>query len=253
MEDMMDFEGLTKERTSGTRQAREQFVSRFERQRSVIFVEGMHSFRSNDEVALDLEETFKKPETEKRSSIGNSQEIQLTPSSKQFRENEDNKTQSIKRFELSPSESISSDSNERNEVNIVAALEIGIKDVKSKINPFQIVYKMRERLSVIRNTNRKHQSIETASKYMELDLSKYVDDIWDLDEQKIGLFPDDDYALTYRDNQDTLPAIFEDDGRFVMIDGLIQLIPESEPIFSVPFMRKSIYGATAQKGQIMWK
>jgi len=250
---MKDCEGVMKETTtSGTRQALELLLRQFERQSSVNFVEGMHSFRSNDEVALDLEETFKKPE--KRPSVCNSQEIQLTPSSKQFGENEDNSTQKKKRFELSPSESISSDSNERNEVNIVAALKIEIKDDKSKIEPFRIVNDMRKRLSTIRKTNREHQSIETASKDMkELNLSKYANDIWDLDEQKIGLFPDDDYALTYKDNQDTLPAIFEDDERFVMIDGLIQLVPVPESKFSMLFRRKSIYGATVQKGQFLWK
>ena len=62
------------------------------------------------------------------------------------------------------------------------------------------------------------------------------------------MFPDDDYALTYKDKPDTLPFIFERDKRFIMVDGLIQLVPEPDkPKFIMPFCWQSSFGATAEK------
>jgi len=119
----------------------------------------------------------------------------------------------------------------------------------TKIDPFKIVHKMHRRLSMIRTANEENQPDLVASKpVLEFDVSKYVDDNWELDETKIGLFPDDDYALTYKDNPDALPALFEEDERFVFVDGLIQLAPEPvKPTFGMIFQRQTSNKSTDEK------
>jgi len=87
-----------------------------------------------------------------------------------------------------------------------------IRAKKTKMDPFKIVHHVHRRLFMIQTAKEEHHPNEIASKsLLDFDVSKYVDDNWELDETKIGLFPDDDYALTYRDNPDMLPALFEED------------------------------------------
>jgi len=118
---------------------------------------------------------------------------------------------------------------------------MGNRGKKTKMDPLKIFHHVHRRLSMIQTAKEEHHSNEIASKsVLDFDVSKYVDDNWELDETKIGLFPDDDYALTYRDDPDMLPALFKEDERFVFVDGLIQLA--QEPVkskLSSAFTRRS--------------
>jgi len=153
-----------------------------------------------------------------------------------------------KAFESPSDKIISPGLNEESEGK-VSYLKMENNEKTTKIDPLKIVIKMHRRLSMVRTANEEHQPNVIASKSVqEFDVSKYVDDDWELDETKIGLFPDDDYALTYKDNPDTLPALFEGDERFVFVDGLIQLAPEPvKHTFGMIFQRQSSNSSTIER------
>jgi len=219
---------------SDSRKAQEHILRRISRENNVRYKGTSLADSISSGVIQENDEKVKDPEAEKEKNFEACEDT--TSDSGQASERILRRTsrQDNIRFETSSIDGISSRVIEES-VKKATVLEVEDKDEKNKIDLFNVVHKLHGRISTIRTANKEHQSNEINSNPSQgFDVSKYVDDNWELDETKLGLFPDDDYALTYKDNPDTLPALFEEDSRFVFVDGLIQLAPEpTKPSFSI--------------------